>query len=129
MRFSKSKTSRPSQKSRFKASDYVPIWNQQHTVTTNLMAEMAFDRLGVRDVRSYFQQLAIPIALSSVIAGVVGAYHWGLQGAVLGVLAGIAAPAASVYLLLVLAYAAVLILAFVAAWAVILWVVFFVLTH
>ena len=113
----------------FKTSDYVPLWNQRHTNTTNLMAEMVFDKLGVTDLRSYFEVLAIPLGICTAVGVGIGACHWGLQGTVLGVAAGIVAPAASIYLVLVLAYAAVLLFAFVAVWAVILWAVFFVLTH
>lgn len=129
MRFSKSKTSHPSQKRRFKASDYVPHWNQQHTVTTNLMAEMAFERLGITDWFSYFQVLAIPIALCTAFGCLYGGYYWGIKGALIGFIGGLVAPAASVYLLVVVAYAAAILLAFVAAWAVVLWLVYFVLTH
>lgn len=129
VRFSQRKTKPRTSGTAFKASDYVPIWSQQHTNTTNLIAEMVFGQLGVTDLRSYFQQFAIPIGICTGIGIGVGAYHWGLQGAVLGVLVGLAAPAVSVYLLLVVVYAAILLFAFIAVWAVILWSVFFVLTH
>lgn len=115
--------------SKFSASDYVPVWNQQHTNATNLMAEMAFDRLGVTDWQSYFTKLAIPIALCFGVGCIYGALHWGVQGAVLCAIAGIAAPAASVYLLMVLAYAAVLLLLFVLAWTVIVGLIFLVLSN
>lgn len=107
--------------SAFKASDYVPLWNQQHTDTTSLMAEMVFDKLGVIDLRSYFEVLAIPIAICTVIGCVYGASHWGLLGAVLGVLAGLAAPAAIPWICIVAGYAVVLALAFIAAWTVLIY--------
>lgn len=129
MRFSQRKSKASTSGAAYKASDYVPLWNQQNTDTTNLMAEMVFDKLGVTDLRSYFEVLAIPIAICTVIGCVYGASHWGLQGAVLGVLVGLAAPAASVYLVLIVAYAVVLLFTFIAAWALILWAVFFVFTH
>lgn len=127
MRFSQRKTKARTSGASFKASEYVPIWSQQHTTTANLMAEMVFDKLDVADLRSYFEVLAIPIGICTAVGVGIGAYHWGLQGAVLGVLAGVAAPAASIYLVLIVAYAAVLLITFVAAWAVILWAVYFVL--
>lgn len=123
------KSSHRPQKAQFTASDYLPLWNQQHTNTTNLMAEMAFDRLGISDWLSYFQVLAIPIALCTGVGCACGYYYWGVKGALLGIFGGMATPAAFVYLLVVVAYAAAILLAFVAAWAVVLWLVYFVLTH
>jgi len=117
------------QKTQFKASEYIPIWNQQHTDTTNLMAEMAFERLGITDWFSYFQVLAIPIALCTAFGCLYGGYYWGIKGALIGFIGGLVAPAASVYLLVVVAYAAAIMLAFVAAWAVVLGLAYFVLTH
>ena len=127
MRVSQRRTSSRPHKSQFKVSDYLPIWTEHHTKNTLLMAELTFKDLGVTDVCSYLHKFAIPIAFCSVTGLGLGVHHWGLPGAVLGVAAGVVAPAALIYVVLALVYVAFLLITFVAVWAVILWAVHFAL--
>ena len=117
-----------SKRSSFRASDYVPIWTQQQTDTTTLMAQMMLESLGVTDVASYFQKLQIPIVLCVVVGAVWGLTSGGLWGFIWGVLAGVLAPAFLVCFGAVISYAAIYLLVFFLAWAVIIFGIFWLIS-
>lgn len=123
------KTSTRTSKNDFKAGDYLPLWNQKHTHTAHLMAQMVFSRMGVTDLHSYFRVLAIPICLCAGMGCAFGVSQWGIKGSVAGAVAGLAGPAALVYSTIVACYAAVLVAAFVAVWAFLITLVYLVLLY
>lgn len=76
-------------------------------------------KLGITDVPSYFLQLRIPIAISVIVCACIGAVNYGIKGFILGGLAGLLAPAAMLYLLVLVAGAAIFLGIYIAAWGVI----------
>ena len=74
-------------------------------------------RFGIVDVPSYFRRLSIPIAISVVVGALVGVAQYGLQGFCLGGLLGLIAPAALLWLGVMLVGTAIFIAIYVAAWA------------
>ena len=82
-------------------------------------------KLGIADTASYFRQLRIPIAISVIVCACVGVYGWSIPGFILGGLAGLLAPAALLYLAVLLVGIAIFLglycLAFAAIWAVFQW--------
>lgn len=123
------KTSTRTSKNDFKAGDYLPLWNQKHTHTANLMARMVFSSMGITDLRSYFRVLVIPICLCAGMGCAFGTSQWGIKGLVAGAVAGLVGPAALVYFAIVTCYAAVLVAAFVAVWALLITLVYLVLRY
>ena len=86
------------------------------------MAYLALmSKLGITDTASYFRQARIPIAISVVVCTALGATNYGITGFVLGGLAGLLAPAALLWLAVLLVGIAIYLALFVAAWAAI-WV-------
>ena len=78
-------------------------------------------KLGITDAASYFRQLRIPIAISVVVCACIGAANYGITGFIVGGLTGLLAPAALLWLAVLLVGVAVYLTIFVAAWAAI-WV-------
>ncbi len=76
-------------------------------------------KLGITDTASYFRQLRIPIGISVVVCAAVGAANYGIKGFVLGGLVGLLAPAALLYLAVLLVGIAIYLAFFIAFWAVI----------
>jgi hypothetical protein len=107
-------------KSSFRAGDYVPTWTQSNTDAVTLIFQELMARIGVTDVQSYFERLKLPIACCVVAGAVYGTYSAGFWGFVWYGLAGLVAPAAVVWLGIVLCYCAVILGVFFAAWAAII---------
>ena len=80
-----------------KPSDVLPIWTTSHTDTANLAFSLAMERVGVTDIPSYFRKLPISIALCAVIGAAIGLAWHGLEGFIVGTLAGMAAPAVLIW--------------------------------
>lgn len=110
-------------------TDAVPRWSQAQTDTSNLLARMLFEKLGITDLKSYFEKLLPAIVVCVVVFAGIGAYRDGLSGFFWWGLAGIAAPAALIWLAAILSVVAVYIAAVVAAWFVLIYAVFFILSH
>ena len=109
--------------------DAVPRWSQAQTDTSNLLARMLFEKLGITDLKSYFEKLLPAIVVCVVAFAGIGAYRDGISGFFWWGLAGIAAPAALIWLAAILSVVAVYIAAVVAAWFVLIYAVFFILSH
>lgn len=118
--YNRSSKNNRSGKSNFRAGDYVPTWNQSQTDTVNLIFKDLMGNIGVTDVASYFRKLFIPIALCMVIGAVVGGYTAGYSGFIWYGLAGFAAPAALLWIGIIVCYCAVILGVFFAAWAAII---------
>lgn len=122
---SRSSKSYRSGKSHFRAGDYVPTWNQSQTDTVNLIFKDLMGNIGVTDVASYFHKLFIPIVLCMVIGAAVGGYTAGFPGFIWYGLAGLVAPAALLWLGIIVCYCAVILGVFFLAWAGIIAALFF----
>lgn len=104
--------------------DAVPLFRRKQIDSTNLMFILLMDEIGVTDIPSYFQKLRTWIAATVVICAALGASSYGLKGFIWGALAGIAAPAGLLWLGVVLGYALVYLAVFFAAWAVALFLLY-----
>lgn len=105
---------------KFNPREYIPLWSKDQTETVNLAFMLLMNKVGVSDVHSYFHRLPIPIVICALVGAVYGAYTNGFWGFVWGSLAGIAAPAALLWLGIVVFYCAVILGVFFAAWAAII---------
>lgn len=103
-----------------KLSEVLPIWSVAQTETTNMVVLAALAGWGIVDFRSYLRILRIPIALCVFIGSIAGAANAGLSGLITGGLIGVMAPAGLVWLGMLLVYIALYLLAYFAAWAVII---------
>jgi hypothetical protein len=112
------------QSTQFKAGDYVPTWNQPQTDTVNLIFKDLMGKIGVTDLKSYFERLMLPISFCVVVSAVNGAYSGGLYGFFWYGLAGLAAPAALLWIGIIVCYCAVILGVFFAAWAAIVFAFF-----
>lgn len=83
---------------KFRVSQVLPIWTTAHSDTVNLACQYLLLRFGITDVPSYFRVLRIPIAISVVVGATVGAFGYGIKGFFLGGLLGLVAPAALLWL-------------------------------
>lgn len=118
-----------SNKTKFRAGDYVPLWTPQQTDTCNLIFKELMEKVGVRDVRSYFEKLLVPVIFCTVIGAVWGAYSNGFGGFLLGVLLGASAPAWLLWLGIVVGYALVIAGVYLAMWVAIIFLVFWLLSR
>jgi hypothetical protein len=78
---------------------------------------MLFLRFGITGLGSYFVKWWAPVAICALLGVAIGAFFGGFQSALWYGLAGMAAPAALIWLTAVLSYAAVYLLVFFAVWA------------
>ncbi len=115
MAYRKSYRSKASSKANW--SDAVPRWRQHNTDTCNLLFKDWMSRIGVTDIHSYFDRLAVWIWLCVASGAVLGAYLDGWSGIFWYGVAGLAAPAAIPYLFITVGVAILLALAYVAVWA------------
>lgn len=81
-----------------KLSQVLPIWSPANTAAANLLFVLLLERMGITDIRSYFQKWRIPIVISVIVCGFVGAASDGLKGFAIGGLLGIVAPVALLWL-------------------------------
>jgi len=114
------RTNSRKQSTQFKAGDYVPTWSQSNTDAVSLIFQEVMGKIGVSDLRSYFERLMLPILLCAVVGAMYGAVSNGLWGFVWGLIAGTVAPAAVVWLGIVICYCALILGVFFAAWAAII---------
>ena len=97
--------------------DAVPRWTYAQTEATSHLAQMLFLRFGITGLGSYFGKWWAPVAICALLGVAIGAYSGGFQSALWYGLAGLAAPAALIWLTAVLSYAAIYLLVFFAVWA------------
>ena len=118
-----------SNRSKSSWSDAVPRWSQAQTDTTNMIARMLFEKLGITDLKSYFEKLMPAIVVCVMLGAAIGAYLDGFSGFFWWGLAGIAAPAALIWLGVVLSYVAVYVAMVFAVWAFLFYAVIFIFSH
>ncbi len=112
-----SKTSRR----KFHVSQVVPVWTSTHNDTVTMAFQALLSKLSITDTASHFRQLRIPVAISVIVCACIGAASYGIGGIILGVLVGLLAHAALLWLAVLLVGIAIYLGLFVAAWAAI-WV-------
>jgi hypothetical protein len=105
-----------------KPSQVLPLWTPAHSDTANLITQSVFYKLGITDLPSYWHKLQGAIVLSVIICACIGASNYGLKGVFLGGLLGIAAPAAAIFLAVVVVLAAILLGVYCAAWVAIYYI-------
>ena len=106
--------------SKFRARDVLPIWTSSHTALNNLMFAQCMHRLGVADIRSYVRKLWLPIVICVFICTAIGATYGTLKALLIGVVAGLAAPAAVVWLAITVVHALMYLAIYLLAWGAIL---------
>ena len=114
-------------KSRWTAA--IPRWSQAQTDTTNMMARMLFEKLGITDLKSYCEKLMPAVVVCVVLGAAIGSYRDGFSGFFCWGLAGIAAPAAFIWLGVVVSHVAVYVALIFAAWFLLFYAVVFILSH
>lgn len=97
-------------------TEVLPIWTTAHSGTVNMVFHALLQKLGITDVHSYFRKLRIPIAICVVVGALVGVSFYGLKGFFLGGLLGVIAPAALLWLGVMLVGAAIFIALYAIAW-------------
>jgi hypothetical protein len=105
----------------------VPKWTTAHSDTVTLVARELMANLGITNASSYFHILRTPIAISVIVCACIGASIYGLKGLLLGGLLGVIAPIALIWLCVLLIGLAIFMAVYVAAWAVILYLVWWLL--
>ena len=105
--------------------DAVPRWTFAQTEAASHLAQMLFLRFGITGLGSYFVKWWAPVAICALLGVAMGAYSGGFQSAFWYGLAGMAAPAALIWLTAVLSYAAIYLLVFFAVWTVLLYSIIF----
>ena len=98
-----------------------PIWGVTHTNVVNMAFEALMHKLGITDVRSYFLKLRIWIVIAVLVCALGGAYNYGIKGFILGGVLGLAAPAAILWLGILLIGVVAYLAIYCLVWALILW--------
>ena len=112
---------KPSSWRKVKPSEILPIWTTSHTDTANLAFSLAMERVGVTDIPSYFRKLPISIALCAVIGACIGLAMHGIEGFIVGTLAGMAAPAVLIWAAIGLFMIAAYLIGYATCMALVLW--------
>ena len=112
---------------KLKVSEVLPTWTSTHQTVVNMVFADLMARLEITDLQSYFRRLRVWIVIGAVIGSIYGAATYGFTGFVIGAALGLTAPAAILWLGILLIGIAIFIAIYVAAWAVILWVAWWLL--
>ena len=111
-----SRSKKQSSSGKVHLTEALPIWTTAHSSTVNLVFHALLLKLGITDVSSYFRKLRIPIAICVVVGAWVGASFYGLKGFFLGGLLGFIAPAALLWLGVMLVGATIFIALYAIVW-------------
>lgn len=104
---------------RFRPSQFIPIWNAQHTDAVTQITLALFNRLEISDLSSYFEKLIYLIWICSISGALAGGYFYGFWGSLCGLGIGMTAPALLIWLAVILSYSALLMAVFLASGALI----------
>ncbi len=107
---------------KLRPSEILPVWTRAETNAVTLAFQALMSKFGISDIPSYFRQWPILISISVVVCACAAAVAYGITGFILGSLAGLLAPAALIWLAVLLVGIAVYLAMFCAAWAAI-WVI------
>jgi hypothetical protein len=109
-----------------KPSQVLPIWTPANTNAANIVVKELLAHLGITDLRTYFHQLRVAIAICAIAGACIGVSVYDTKGLILGALIGVATPAALIWLGVVLTmiviFLAAYCLACVAIWFVAMWI-------
>ena len=105
---------------KFPVSKFLPIWGVSHTNVVNMAFATLMHKLGIGTMQDYFRKLRILIAISVLACALTGASGYGLKGFILGGLLGLAAPAAILWLGVLLIGIVIFLAIYVAAWALVI---------
>lgn len=108
---------------KFQYSQVVPLWTSTETNAVTMAFQALMSKFGISDFSTYIKQWRVQISLSVIVCAVLGAANYGITGFVLGGLAGLLAPAALLYLAVLLVGIAIVMGLYVLAWAAI-WAIF-----
>jgi hypothetical protein len=114
---------------KFNPAQVLPAWTSTQTDTVTMAFKALLSKLGITDTASYFRQLRILIVISVVVCACIGATNYGITGFILGGLAGLLAPAALIWLAVMLVGAAIFLGLYVLAWTGLLYVLRWLLTE
>jgi hypothetical protein len=103
-----------------KLSQALPIWRQSNSDAANLFFQQLLKRIGITDIRSYFQKLRIPIVISVIVCACIGFSSDGPKGFAIGGLLGVVAPIALLWAGAMLIVIALFLAIYVAVWAAII---------
>ncbi len=112
---------------KFHVSKIFPIWGASQTNAVNLAFQALMLKLGVSDTRSYFLKLRIWIVIAVFVCAIGGAFNYGFKGFIFGGLLGLAAPAVLIWVGVLAIGIFCFMAIYVAAWALILWVAWWLL--
>jgi hypothetical protein len=104
-------------KKTYRLSQVLPIWSQANTAAATLLFQELLEKLGVTDVRSYFQHWRIPIVIGVVVCACMGAASDGIKGLAIGGLLGVVAPIALLWAGVMLALVVLYLALFAGFWA------------
>jgi hypothetical protein len=85
------------------------------------------EKLGVRDVGSYFRRMWIAVVPCALIGMVLGVTYGTWKGLLIGTVIGIVAPALLIWLAVTLVHIAIHLFFFTAAWAAIIYCALYVI--
>ena len=109
-------------------SQVLPIWSTANTNVANIVAGELLAHFGVTDIRSYFRQLRVVIVICAIVGACIGASSYGDgKSLIICALLGVVAPAGLIWLGTVLVLVCVFLTVYCAAWAVILYLFFWIL--
>lgn len=110
-----------------KPSQVLPIWTTANSNFANILAKDMLARIGITDLRTYYQKLGPAIIICAIVGAFVGAASYQLKGLLFGALLGFATPAFAIWLGTVLVLIFIFLAVYCAAWAVILWLAWWIL--
>ena len=107
-----------------KASLYrvLPHWTAQNANVNTELFLSCLGSLGIYDFSSYRKRFPKTILFCVFIGACIGLSHGGFKGIFIGGAMGFATPAAAIWLGITLAHMAIYLFAYMAAWAVILYI-------
>ena len=105
---------------KFQVTKVLPIWGASHTNAVNMAFEALMLKFGISDTRSYFLKLRILIVIAVLVCALGGAYNYGIKGFILGGVLGLAAPAAILWLGILLIGVVAYLAIYCLVWALIL---------
>ena len=108
---------------RQKFPQVLPIWTRTQTDTVTMAYQALMSKFGISDFSTYMRQWRIQISVSVIVCACVGTVAYGIKGLFLGGLAGLLAPAALLYLAVLLVGIAIFLGVYFAALAV-AWTIF-----
>jgi hypothetical protein len=113
---------------KFHPRQVLPSWSPAHTAAINMAFLSLMERFGITDIPSYFRKLRIPIVISVAIGACIGASSNGFSGLLIGALLGLIAPVGFLWLGVVVAGIVIYLAVYFAAWAVILCVLWWLIS-